>query len=593
MKVFILKKEFFMKSIAKVLLLAITVYAAGAWSSTSQTVDDVCSENLKDCRTLFDNYFTELIDENNRPFKGMIIKLKIRDLKTLLHDKSKLLEERKQQASILAKTWDYVRSLFRHIYYTMLEYFWPHGNSYDSIEFAFNNADPEITGLENQVAELRRKVAIAELVLLSLPAIENNKTIRKYGSSWAFINAEINSNQELEAFALLFKWLDVDVARIKFSNNLASNFAENSLHKMQLAIKESYFLTELYLYVYSSSLPSQKFSAALFDANFASDLAAKSRESSSKRAKLKKLQIYRVSRPEAFLSNMMPYYDVNNSSSAKFDMFNLTSDTPLSKGAVSALKRMLEGGLKDLSLDVKFDSHSSENLEDFFNFYGRSFDLGSLTLSGMKNGDIAKIISSLVDNDNNLKRLFLSNLKQDEKGDELMDQLARAYNQVDSKFKLNDLIIMSAPLLKAEEVFFQSFANSELASGIDTLDMSHQGLKDMHIKHLANSMTNGKFCPKRLIFMDNTISDTGVSYLLEALHHCPRLQRLDLSFNDQITSDGVSAINKYFFNHSNSKLIVWIDYQQMLRPSANGHTNTVEMQNILNNSSHFNILRGP
>jgi Ran GTPase-activating protein (RanGAP) involved in mRNA processing and transport len=158
---------------------------------------------------------------------------------------------------------------------------------------------------------------------------------------------------------------------------------------------------------------------------------------------------------------------------------------------------------------------------------------------------------------------------------------------------LNDLIITSAPLLKAEEVFFQSFANSELASGIDTLDMSHQGLKDMHIKHLANSMTNGKFCPKRLIFMDNTISDTGVSYLLEALHHCPRLQRLDLSFNDQITSDGVSAINKYFFNHSNSKLIVWIDYQQMLRPSANGHTNTVEMQNILNNSSHFNILRGP
>ena len=610
-----------MKSLAKVLLLASTVYAVGAWSSTSQTVDDVCSGNLKDCRTLFDNYFTELNDENSKNPESAF-KEKIRELKEQLQNKTNLLEERRQKAFILVKAeversvfeivydyfkfyWDYVRSFFWQIYYATLDYFWQHGNSYESVspeskEVALSNAYPEITDLENQVAELRRKVAIAELVLSSLPAIGNNKYLSKIRSSWDITSTKINNNQELEAFALLLKWLDVDSASFMFSKNLASNFAENSLHKIQLAIKESYFLTELYLRVSDNDLHSQRFSAALFDANFAFDLAAKSRESSSKHAKLKKLNIYGIYRPEAFLSNMMPFYDFNNWFSAKFDAFSLDSDTPLSNEAVSALKKMLEGGLKDLSLDVKFDPHSSENLEDFFNFYGRPFDLGSLTLvgvDGMDNGDIAKIISSLVDNDNNLKFLFLSNLKQDNKGDKLMYQLARAYNQVDSKFKLNELFINSDPLngpgLKAEEFFFQSFANSELASGIDNLEMSHQGLKDMHIKHLANSMTNGKFCPSTLVLMDNTISDTGVSYLLEALHHCPRLQSLNLAFNDQITSDGVSAINSYYLNHSNSKLIVWIDYQQMLRPSANGHTNTVEMQNILNNSSHFSILGGP
>jgi hypothetical protein len=162
---------------------------------------------------------------------------------------------------------------------------------------------------------------------------------------------------------------------------------------------------------------------------------------------------------------------------------------------------------------------------------------------------------------------------------------------------LNTLFINSDPLngpgLQAEEFFFQSFANSQLASGIDRLMMTYQGLKDIHIQHLASSMTNGIFCPSSLELTGNTISDTGVSYLLEAFHHCPRLQSLSLAYNDQITSDGVSAINSYFLNHSNSELEVTIDYQQTLRLGANWHTNTAEMQDILNNSSHFSVLQKP
>jgi hypothetical protein len=123
--------------------------------------------------------------------------------------------------------------------------------------------------------------------------------------------------------------------------------------------------------------------------------------------------------------------------------------------------------------------------------------------------------------------------------------------------------------------------------------MTYQGLKDIHIQHLASSMTNGIFCPSSLELTGNTISDTGVSYLLEAFHHCPRLQSLSLAYNDQITSDGVSAINSYFLNHSNSELEVTIDYQQTLRLGANWHTNTAEMQDILNNSSHFSVLQKP
>jgi hypothetical protein len=479
MKVFILlllKKGIFMKGIAKVLLLASTVYAVGAWSSTSQTVDDVCRGNFKDCRTLFDNYFTELNGENSENPEGAF-KEKIRELKEQLQNKTNLLEERKQKAFILVKAeversvfeiaYDYISPLigyfslfvdyfisaFWQLYYTMLDYFWPHGNSYglespdpESLEVALNNADPEITSLENQVAMLKRKVAIAELVLSSLPAIENNKYLSKIGSSWYFIDAKINNNQELEAFALLLKWLDVASANFDFSKNLASNFAENSLHKIQLAIKESYLLTKLYLRISGNDLHSQKFSAALFNADFAFDLAKKSRVLSSNHAKLKKLDINGIYRPEVFLSNMMPFYDVNNWFSAKFDTFNLGSETPLSNEAVSALKKMLEGGLKDLSLDVEFDSQASENLQELFNFHGRPSDLGNLTLVGMDNGDIAKIISSLVDYDNNLKLLFLTNLKQDNKGDKLMYQLSRAYNQVDSKFKLNTLFINSDPL---------------------------------------------------------------------------------------------------------------------------------------------------
>ena len=610
-----------MKGIAKVLLLASTVYAVGAWSSTSQTVDDVCRGNFNDCRILFDNYFTELYDENSKNPEGAF-KEKIRELKEQFQNTTNLLEERKQKAFILVKaeversvfeivydyfkfSWDYFRSFFWQIYYTMLSYIWPYGNSYESvslesIEVALNNADPEITSLENQVTMLKRKVAIAELVLSSLPAIENNKFLTKIGSSWYFINAEINNNQELEAFALLLKWLDVASANFDFSKNLASNFAENSLHKIQLAIKESYLLTKLHLRISDNDLHSQKFSAALFNADFAFDLAKKSRVSSSNHAKLKKLDIDGIYRPEVFLSNMMPFYDVNNWFSAKFDTFNLGSETPLTNEAVLALKKLLEGGLKDLYLDVEFDSQASENLQELFNFNGRPSDLGNLTLvgmDGMDNGDIAKIISSLVDYDNNLKLLFLTNLKQDNKGDKLMYQLARAYNQVDSKFKLNALYINSDPLngpgLQAEEFFFQSFANSQLASGIDRLLMTHQGLKDIHIQHLASSMTNGMFCPIALDLTGNTISDTGVSYLLEAFHHCPRLQSLRLAYNDQITSDGVSAINSYFLNHSVSELEVTIDYQQTLRLGANWHTNTAEMQDILNNSSHFSVLQKP
>ena len=592
-----LKKGNFMKGIAKVLLLASTVYAVGAWSSTSQTVDDVCRGNFNDCRILFDNYFTELNDENPEG----AFKEKIRELKEQLQNaESELSNLEKTHRSPIVQAAPslvdllsgWVANLF--LYENDLE------DADEEQAEVGGNLDPEITSLENQVAMLKRKVAIAELVLSSLPAIENNKFLTKIGSSWYFINTKINNNQELEAFALLLKWLDVDSANFDFSKNLASNFAENSLHKMQLAIKESYLLTKLYLRVSDNDFDSQKFSAALFNEDFAFDLAKKSRVSPSNHAKLKKLDIDGIYRPEVFLSKMMPYFDDYNWFSANFDTFNLGSETPLSNEAVSALKRMLKFGLKDLSLDVKFDSHSSENLKKLFNFHGRPSDLDSLTLlgvDGMDNGDIANIISSLVDYDNNLKLLFLTNLKQDNKGDELMYQLARAYNQVDSKFKLNELFINSDPLngpgLKAEESFFQSFANSQLASGIDNLMMTHQGLKDIHIEHLANSMTNGMFCPSSLDLMANTISDTGAYYLLEAFHHCPRLQSLNLAFNDQITSDGISAINSYYLNHSNSELKVTIDYQQMLRPSANGHTNTAEMQDILNNSSHFSVLQKP
>ena len=610
-----------MKNVKYLFLLATMLFSINTWSSDDVSkyleIPSECSSHFQTCKNLFDQYFKDLLDEREKHAKDAFDKQtyidnKLAILETeLRHLKSQPTNSTTQQRrgpTVQATQpslplFDFFKSIQLSLS-RLFTVFWDalkeiEEPAHEEIGVDYSYSFPEVILTPNpvdqiKINDLKRQRAMYKKLKLTLSAFRDSARFNRSSEGyWEIYNyAGIKSKDELNAYAPLLVWLDVDSIDLtllvdKFINSdpytFRASYAEDhkpysdalaAIKHFQHAFITARPLTKIKFILQNSfdspgdnydpqhSYPT--FSNTFFNKEFVETLARKGGDTRLKG--LKELKINGIYGINEFLENfrLISWHGFIAPKLDTFDIFSVRQESQsLSIQSFDILKEMLRGGLKNLQLGVKVHQQDLYGYSQIFKGLDlleivetedKPLELETLGLSEMGQEDAAILVRYFANKKNNLKTLSFYDLEMVNHGKELLNALTDAYKS--GKLKIESLTFTDNNKVQEEDMskFLTALAESDQAEELETMNFSGSGITDKNIDDFAKAIVSGgHLCPTyKLNLIGNEISVDRIGILAESFKQVcsAKGKKVILSFSDSESfkkdDDAVKALIKKY-----------------------------------------------